>query len=138
ALQTPHILSEQGGDSANMLPGMVDTSAEEILAHHGDDIVYEVETVLSDSDMLVQVAGKWFARDLMLEVNEGHLHLAEAVLDIHNGGPMTTEEILNEIGGLGNASIGLQVFSMNYRMRDDDRFDEVGPTGEVLWYLRRL
>jgi len=29
-------------------------------------------------------------------------------------------------------------FSLNYALQDDERFDEVGPAGQVLWCLRRL
>jgi hypothetical protein len=29
-------------------------------------------------------------------------------------------------------------FSMNYALQEDGRFDEVGPAGEVLWFLKRL
>ncbi|RMG86598.1 MAG: hypothetical protein D6712_07180, partial [Chloroflexi bacterium] len=65
-------------------------------------------------------------------------NLAEAVLDLADGGPLRTEIILEQIGGLGESHISLQVFSLNYAMSKDDRFDEVGPTGEVLWYLRRM
>ncbi|MEO0565451.1 MAG: hypothetical protein AAF125_25310, partial [Chloroflexota bacterium] len=42
------------------------------------------------------------------------------------------------IGGIGEEPMPLQVFSMNYALNEDDRFDEVGPAGEVLWFLRRM
>jgi len=32
----------------------------------------------------------------------------------------------------------LAEFSLNYALQEDERFDEVGPAGEVLWCLRRL
>jgi hypothetical protein len=32
----------------------------------------------------------------------------------------------------------LQEFSLNNTLKDDQRFDEVGPKGQVLWYLNRL
>ena len=32
----------------------------------------------------------------------------------------------------------LAEFSLNYALQDDDRFDEVGPAGQILWCLRRL
>ena len=32
----------------------------------------------------------------------------------------------------------LQIFSLNYALFNDERFDEVGPAGEVLWFLNRL
>ncbi|HEX2620520.1 MAG TPA: hypothetical protein VHL11_10240, partial [Phototrophicaceae bacterium] len=45
--------------------------------------------------------------------------------------------ILEAMGGLGDSPVPLQVFSMNYALKDDERFDEVGPAGQVLWYLTR-
>ncbi len=83
------------------------------------------------------MAGKWFSRGLMLDVNEGYLNLAEAVLDLAEGGPLTTEDILAQVGGLGNSPLALQIFSMNDALNHDDRFDEVGPLNTVLWYLKR-
>jgi hypothetical protein len=68
----------------------------------------------------------------------GHLNLAEAVLDMMGGGPLPTEHILDQIGGLGDTSVELQTFSMNYALNADARFDEVGPAGQVLWYLAQL
>jgi hypothetical protein len=32
----------------------------------------------------------------------------------------------------------LAQFSLDYALQTDERFDEVGPAGQVLWYLRRL
>jgi len=74
----------------------------------------------------------------MLDVDIGHLHLAEAVLDMNDGGPSTPVDILQEIGGLGKAPEPLQAFSLNYAMNQDERFDEVGPAGKILWHLHRL
>jgi hypothetical protein len=42
------------------------------------------------------------------------------------------------MGGLESGSTDLQIFSLNNALRDDQRFDEVGPAGGVLWYLQRL
>ncbi len=93
---------------------------------------------LQDHPALISVADYWFVKDLMIEIDIGPLHLAEAVLDMHGGGPLTTHQILSEIGELGDAAKSLQVFSFIHAMNDDDRFDEVGPEGEILWFLKRL
>lgn len=112
-------------------------SAAEILEEN-PELVGEIENALHESDDLAYTAGVWFPQDLMIEVHIGHINLAEAVLDINNGGPMSTEQILEEIGGIGKGQLPLQVFSMNHAMYQDSRFDEVGPAGRVLWYLARL
>jgi hypothetical protein len=54
------------------------------------------------------------------------------------GGPLPPEQILEQIGRLGDAPEELQIFSMNYALNTDSRFDEVGPAGQVLWYLSQL
>lgn len=119
-------------------PGISEQNAQEILAEQHDTILNALREKMLKSDDLVAVAGKWFSRSLMLMPNEGHLNLAEAVLDLNGGGPLTTAEIIEQIGGLGSAPYELQEFSLNYALAHDDRFDEVGPTGSVLWYLTRL
>jgi len=127
-------------DDDNQHPAMsVDEfSAEDIIKDSKTTIIKQVDDALTRNKDLVRIAGTWFVRDLMLEVDIGHMHLAEAVLDMNGGGPMPTAQILQEMGGLGDAPESLQIFSMNYHMNEDDRFDEVGPAGEVLWYLNRL
>jgi hypothetical protein len=136
-LTTPHTLSDEQSNGNPLVIGEAIT-IEDILDASGDAIVAAVEAHLEQNDDLVRVAKKWFPRDLILEVDEGLLNLAEAVLDINGGGPLTTAEILKEMGGLGDSPQSLQVFSMNYRLLNDKRFDEVGPAGEVLWYLARM
>jgi len=137
SLSAPHRLSEANGTDLAAHFQADQLTADEIMQAAGDDIVYTLEQTLADTDSLVQVAGLWFPRDLLVEVNLGHLHLTEAILDINGGGPLSTADILREIGGLGSGSPLLQEFSLNHAMRSDDRFDEVGPTGVVLWHLRR-
>ncbi len=127
------------GDGAmTSLPGGHNLTAEQVMAAAGNDLQAKVEQALRSSPELVSMTGLWFPRSLMLELNEGHLNLAEAVLDINAGGPLETTQLLDEIGGLGASPRTLQVFSMNDALNRDDRFDEVGPAGKVVWTLRRL
>lgn len=136
-LKVPHKLGdEEQGDDA-LYGELSDLTVDDLLYEHYDSIINTVDEHLNQSPELTSVADTWFPLDLILEVNEGHLNLAEAVLDIAEGGPLDTEAILAQIGGVGEASLELQTFSMNIALRDDPRFDEVGPTGQVLWYLAR-
>lgn len=136
-LAAPHTLSVEGQATFN-IPGNVTLNAEDILAQYGEAMTAELDAALKLRDDLVRLAGKWFPRELMMDVNVGHINLADAVLEIMEGGPLTTADILEQIGGLGNAPQSLQEFSLNYAMLNDERFDEVGPAGEVLWYLKRM
>ncbi len=110
----------------------------EIFENNGIEITGRLIEALRANKDLKQVAGYWFPRDLVLDIDVGMLHLAEAVLDMSNGGPLSTEEIIAQIGEVGNAAIALQIFSLNLSMSQDKRFDEVGPSGKILWYLKRL
>ena len=110
----------------------------DIINDPNTNIVEQVNDALERNVDLVRLAGTWFVRELLVEVDIGHLHLAEAVLDMHGGGPLSPQQILDEIGGVGDAPLPLQVFSLNYAMNHDERFDEVGPAGHVLWHLKSL
>lgn len=137
-LTVPHKLMDSAADGGTSLPGYSQVTADDILTEFGADIKARIEERLRQHHDLVSVAGLWFPRSLIAEVNVGHLHLAEAVLDMSGGGPLLTEDILEQIGGLGEMPQPLQVLSLNYALNNDDRFDEVGPAGTVLWFLRRL
>jgi len=91
----------------------------------------------AESDF-VRLAGKWFRKDLLVEVHVGHLNLAEAVLDVAGGGPLPTEGLLGDLELPEEITPQLRVFSLNYALQEDERFDEVGPAGEVLWFLQRM
>lgn len=137
ALKGEHKLNEVSDDD---LPGMdaETASAEDILKENRASILTNLRNELQKSTVLTRVGGFWFIAELVIEADIGVLHLAEAVLDMHGGGPMSPKEILEQIGGMGDAPIALQEFSLNLALNDDDRFDEVGPAGEIQWYLNRM
>jgi hypothetical protein len=113
-------------------------SPEEIIEKNGAVIAAKLEARLKASPEIVRLAGRWFPRALLATVNIGHLNLAEAVLDMAGGGPLPTEALIKDAGLPANINPRLQAFSLHYALQEDSRFDEVGPAGEVLWYLRRL
>ncbi|MCE2490793.1 MAG: hypothetical protein J4G17_12585, partial [Anaerolineae bacterium] len=112
-------------------------TVEEVVDGSGPEFLENLEEVLLAAGNLVRLKDEWFVRDLLLDVGEANLNLAEAVLDMHAGGPFQTTEILEQFGGLAGP-LALQEFSMNFALLHDDRFDEVGPTGAVLWFLRHM
>lgn len=113
-------------------------TAEELFIDYGGYVADAIEEALENHDDLVRLAGRWFPRSLLAKVTVGHLNLAEAVLDLVGGGPLSTTEILEQIGIPVDENPRLAEFSMNYALQEDERFDEVGPSGRVLWYLRRM
>ena len=111
---------------------------EELASLHGPQLEDRLRERLEVEPDFIHLTDKWFRRDLLVEVHEGHLNLAEAVLDVAGGGPLPTEALLGDVELPEEISPQLRVFSLNYALQQDPRFDEVGPSGEVLWYLQRL
>ena len=137
ALKTPHQLNVDFSTDTQF-PVATQADIDAIMRDYGDDIVYLLEERLRNEEDVVYFAGRWFLKSLLVEVTIAHLHLAEAVLVMHNGGPLETERIIKEIGLPSEANRRLQIFSLEYAMFHDARFDEVGPAGRVLWYLREM
>jgi hypothetical protein len=111
---------------------------EYVLKSYGPSIRKKLAEGLAKDADLVRVAMRWFPRALLVDVNPGHLNVAEAVLDEAGGKPLTTKALIDQLDLSSNVNPKLVEFSMNYALHEDGRFDEVGPTGEVLWYLKRL
>ncbi|MBI9034933.1 MAG: hypothetical protein JEZ03_10725 [Bacteroidales bacterium] len=111
---------------------------EFVFSNFGKDITVKLMKVLEENQDIVCIAEEWFPKALIVDINVGHLNLAEAVLDMFEGGPLPTHEIVSQIGLSDVVSEELNVFSLNYALQEDPRFDEVGPTGQVLWFLKSL
>ncbi|GAB4427999.1 MAG: hypothetical protein Kow002_16920 [Anaerolineales bacterium] len=109
-----------------------------IQKNFGKYIERELEKAFADDEGLVRIAGRWFPRALLVDVNEGHLNLAEAVLDMAGGEPLPTAALLKDVELPEGVNENLTEFSLNFALQEDGRFDEVGPAGEVLWCLKRL
>lgn len=111
---------------------------ESILQAHGRALEKKIEAAFQGDDELVRIAGRWFPRALLVDVNVGHLNLAEAVLDMSGGEPLPTSGLLKDVALPEGVNPKLAEFSLNLALQEDKRFDEVGPAGEVLWSLIRL
>jgi len=114
-----------------------DLKPDVVSSAFGDDIAAKIESALEEDDNLVRIAGRWFPRALLIDINVGHLNLAEAVLDVSGGEPMLTSELAEQLDLVSGVNPRLAEFSLNYAMQSDKRFDEVGPAGQVLWVLER-
>jgi hypothetical protein len=110
----------------------------EIMRTYGSTLEKKIEAAFHADDEIVRIAGRWFPRALLIDVNVGHLNLAEAVLDMAGGEPLPTSALLKDVALPDGVNPKLAEFSLNYALQDDKRFDEVGPAGQVLWSLRRL
>jgi hypothetical protein len=111
---------------------------KEIIDNFGDLITGKLEEKLEENKDLVRIGPNWFPKSLLIEFNVGHLNLAEAVLDMNDGGPLPVDDLLEQIDVDSDDPHELLQFSLNYALQEDSRFDEVGPRGIVLWFLNRL
>ncbi|MCZ7542629.1 MAG: hypothetical protein M5R40_03400 [Anaerolineae bacterium] len=134
-LQTPHPLNVNGDD---IVDAATTLSPAELLDRYGDNLRLQLAQRLEREEDIVSIADRWFPRSLLIEVNVGNLNLAEAVLDLAGGGPLSSETLLKDAGLPDEVNKNLRIFSLDYALQEDARFDEVGPAGKVMWYLRRL
>jgi hypothetical protein len=134
----PHRLNEASAGTLPDTSGSALRSSEDLYHTYGAHVREKLAEALGQRSEFVWLFGKWFPAGLVADVNIGHLNLAEAVLDVAGGGPLPTEKLLHDVGLPREINQRLQEFSLNYALYKDERFDEVGPTGEVLWFLRRL
>lgn len=117
---------------------MEEPDPESIYAQYGTQLNERIAAALLAHGEFIRLANQWFVKGLMGEINIGHLHLSEAVLEVSGGGPLLTPEILEHLDMPANIPADVQEFSLNYALLKDDRFDEVAPPGQVAWFLRRL
>jgi hypothetical protein len=107
-LATEHTLNTIAED--NTLTTEEPAEVDEILEANNSHVLRTMLEALKAHPALERVAGYWFPRELVMDCDIGIMHLSEAVLDMAGGGPLTTEEIIEQIGGLGDAPMKLQVF----------------------------
>ncbi len=112
-------------------------NAEAIKARYGRRIIKLLEARLAEESDVAYAAGQWFLKSLLPSLSVGHINLAEAVLDM-NGAPLSPDDIVPVLDLPKELEGSLKVFALNYALYHDKRFDEVGPTGLVRWYLKRL
>ncbi len=129
-----HPLNDQNPDRAQD----IQTSISDKIHKYHADLLEKLENALIENPDLILVADKWFPKSLLVDINQGYLNLAEAILDEHQGGPLTVASILKSIELPTDTNQNLTEFSLNYALQEDDRFDEVGPAGKTLWFLKRL
>lgn len=129
-----HKLNQSSGENE----ASSELDPETVARDFGAELERKLDAAFTADDSLVRIAGRWFPRALLLDVNTGHLNLAEAVLDMAAGEPLRTEALMKDIGLPAGVNSNLAEFSLNYALQEDPRFDEVGPAGKVLWCLERL
>jgi len=131
-------LSIHGLNNTNiLLSDDTDLDFDSIYSNFKKNISISLIEKLTLNQDLVQIAGFWFPKSLLIDINIGYLNLAEAVLEVENGGPLSTPDIIDQIELPTDSNVMLTEFSLNYALQEDSRFDEVGPAGKTLWFLHR-
>jgi len=116
-----------------------DEDARQVLTLFGPALKSKLRKAFEKQSELVRIADTWFPRSLLIDISKGHLNLAEAILDSHEGGPLEIAELMQELELSGDPqNQDLLEFSLNYALQEDPRFDEVGTTGQICWFLKRL
>ena len=138
ALQTPHKLNLGDGREA-LLEQKGLLSSVELKESVAGDLGQRLATHLAAaaSDSFVQSDGQWLLRGLLADVNIGHLNIAEALIEVENR-PLPAQRLLEELHLPAEIPSEISLFSLNYALEHDERFDDLGAAGERLWYLRRL
>lgn len=134
-LKTEHKLNNEGVTAA---PVEEKPDPAKIYQKYKRALTPRVVDALREDDDTLFITGRWFLKSLLVNVNVGVLNLAEAVLDLSDGGPLETLAIAEQIGFGQDANPILRGVSLDYALSKDDRFDEVGPAGKVWWFLKRM
>ncbi len=111
---------------------------EWVWEHYGQEITRQIDEALTQQPGFIRIADLWFREELLVPIEERHLILADAVLDLAGGGPLNTEDILKELDLPEDLPKRLVLFSLARALQEDPRFDEVGPAGTIRWFLRRM
>jgi len=110
-----------------------------VIQNFGLTISETLDKKLRASEDLVYIGGSYFPRSLLVGYRcDGPLNLAEAVLEMAGGGPLSSPELIRQIELPTNVNAKLTEFSFNFAMQEDGRFDEVGPAGETCGFCEGL
>jgi hypothetical protein len=134
AYGAPHPLNQDREANA----ATTDLTPEQVRAEHGEAITDLLLARLHTDKEFVEQDGRWMLRGLLLSVHEGYMNLAEAAIEQAGAGLATAE--LAQVLELPTAGVkrSAVIFSLEYALRHDKRFENVGPRGETRWFLTRL
>jgi hypothetical protein len=130
-----HSLNLDDGQSLAEAEGLA--SPQELYDLYKERVHASLLTALQSNDEFIYFHGQWFLKGLLVPIHDGHLNIAEAAIDISDK-PLSVGVLLKDLDLAGDIPSETQEISLNYALYNDDRFENVGPQGQVLWYLKRL
>ncbi|MEJ2208629.1 MAG: hypothetical protein P8129_06285 [Anaerolineae bacterium] len=135
-LQGEHTLNRVDGGEATLAAADL-LPASQLYERYGPAVEAKLVPALIDHEDFIRFRDQWFLRDLLAPIELGHRNIAEALIEI-KGMPLPPAEIAEELDLPAEVSEETQIFSVNYELDTDERFDNVGDSGRDIWYLRRL
>ena len=96
-----------------------------------------LSAALEEHDEFLRFEDEWYLQELLPEVDEGYLNLAEALI-YERDQPLAVSVILGALDLAEGASPAAQAFALNRALANDSRFDDVSLDDEPVWYLRQL
>ena len=135
-LSGEHALNLEDGEG-DLLAGEGVLSVSELYDAYGAPVEESLVEGLSENEEFVQYGDEWFLRGLLAPVEAGHLNIAEALIEI-KGMPLPTADFLPDLDLPAEIPEAIQALTLNQALAQDERFDNVGDSGRVVWYLRRL
>jgi hypothetical protein len=135
-LQGEHRLNRKAGEEDFLAQGDL-LSPAELYEKHGSAVETKLRRALSRHNDFSQFGDDWFLNDLLVEIRDVDLNIAEALIEVKSM-PLSPDEILPQLDLPDEVSEEIRLLSLNEAFEVDDRFDNVGDAGRVIWYLRRL
>jgi hypothetical protein len=135
-LQGKHRLN-RGEGVQEMLAAAELCPPSELYKKYGAAFEGKLVSFLEQHNDFIRFGDDWYLKDLLVEINVGHLHIAEALIEVKSM-PLPPEELLSELDLPAEVPEAIQLLSVNSALDVDPRFDNVGDSGRDTWYLRRL
>lgn len=139
-LGAPHALNFfQVGQEADIDLGDLAGVSATLSESYGQYVKPVLVRGLRESPEFADFGEEWFLKGFMLPMEEGHLNLAEAVLDLA-AGFSTAQQILEVLEMPPETAHAVQVFSLNHALSSDtqSRFRYAGTKTRMEWCLPRV
>ena len=134
SLKKPHKLDRETPED---WIARLDIDVQAVIERYGQAIGSAVARRLASEEEFVSFGNLWFLKALMPEIHEGYLNIAEAAIEVAQR-PLSTAEILKHLELPATQPANLQIFALNVALARDNRFVQVGPKGQPLWFLQRF
>jgi len=112
-------------------------SVEDLVATCLPYVRDRLSAALEEHDEFLRFEDEWYLQELLPDVDEGYLNLAEALI-YERDKPLSVSDILSALDLAEGTSVAAQSFALNRALASDARFDDVSLDDQPLWYLRQL